>query len=334
MNSPAVVFEAVRQVAFREVPVPEPGPRDVVVRTRYSLISNGTESSFLRGERVAGDTPSKPGDRLPLPQVTGYQKVGVVESAPAGSGLKPGQWVFATMSRIDWPEQKMGGHVARAVTDLDQVIPLPDGLEPEEACGLVLMQVGYNCGARAPEAAGLAALVIGDGLVGHWSAQTLQHRGARVVMLGRHRDRYARLTLRPGDAIVDQRTETDWLGAVRAAAPKGIDIVVDTVGDNQAVLDLFQQYNRGAHWVSAGFHGPRGGVDIQVLRNRELSLHTPSGWTRPRLETTLKLLAAGHLGQKHLITHRLPASKAPEAFQMILDKQPGVLGIVLDWNNL
>ena len=39
---------------------------------------------------------------------------------------------------------------------------------------------GYNCGTRAPLAPGEAAVVIGDGLVGHWAAQTLAWCGAAV----------------------------------------------------------------------------------------------------------------------------------------------------------
>jgi threonine dehydrogenase-like Zn-dependent dehydrogenase len=80
MQAQAVVFPAPDTVEFRAVQVPDPGPGDVVVRVTHSWISNGTEGSFLRGERIAGDTPHRPGDPHPFPIVAGYQKIGVSAS--------------------------------------------------------------------------------------------------------------------------------------------------------------------------------------------------------------------------------------------------------------
>ena len=78
MNAEAVVFCAPNVVEFQQVTCPDPGPGDAVVRVIHSWISNGTEGSFLRGERIAGDTAYRPGDPLPFPMVAGYQKIGVV----------------------------------------------------------------------------------------------------------------------------------------------------------------------------------------------------------------------------------------------------------------
>ncbi|MBN1672983.1 MAG: zinc-binding dehydrogenase [Kiritimatiellae bacterium] len=332
MRAAAVVFEGPREVAFREVEVPEPGPSEVVVRTRYSLISNGTESSFLRGERVAGDTPARRGDKLPFPQVSGYQKVGVVEQAAENGGqLKPGQWVFVAASRISPPMAAHGGHVAVAVADVESVYPLPAGLDPIEASGLVLTQVGYNCGMRPAVEPGDGAVVIGDGLVGLWAAQTLQHRGARVALVGKHRYRYQRFKPRAGDAIIDASATPALRDALGAVFADGIFVFVDTVGNNEVVQQCFSLFRRNAHLVSAGFLGTKGAIDIQMLRNRETTLHTPSGWQPERMEATLAWLASGALQVSPLITHRMPAANAPDAFRMILEKKEAFLGVLLEW---
>ena len=67
MKAKAVVFPAANTVEVREVDCPEPGPRDVVVDVTHSWISNGTEGSYLRGERIAGDTAWRPARRAPSP---------------------------------------------------------------------------------------------------------------------------------------------------------------------------------------------------------------------------------------------------------------------------
>ena len=66
----AVVFTAPNTVEYRDgsshwVKCPDPGPGDVLVRITHSWISNGTEGSFLRGERIKGDTAYRPGDAWP-----------------------------------------------------------------------------------------------------------------------------------------------------------------------------------------------------------------------------------------------------------------------------
>ena len=76
MEAKAVVFEERNVVRYRTVECPDPGPDDAVVRVTHSWISNGTEGSFLRGERFAGDTALRPGHPDPFPIVAGYQKIG------------------------------------------------------------------------------------------------------------------------------------------------------------------------------------------------------------------------------------------------------------------
>ena len=331
MQARAVVARGPRQVVFQAVEVPEPAPEDVVVQVQHSWISNGTEGSFLRGERIGGDTPWREGDTLPFPLVPGYQKVGVVQWTGAEAGdLRVGDVVMAATSRVRGMARPSGGHVSPAVTPRSQVWKLPAGLPPEAASGMVLTQVGYNCGMRPAIGPGDAAVVIGDGLVGHWSAQTLVQRGARVLLLGRHDDRLERFTCRDLDLCVNT-SRADGVAAIAAWAPEGVQAVIDTVGSVASIESLYPLLRRNGHIVSAGFHGTQGLIDIQRLRDSELTLHAPAGWTRPRMDATLDWLAAGKLKTLPLISHRLPVERAADAFALILDRQPGVLGVVLQW---
>jgi 2-desacetyl-2-hydroxyethyl bacteriochlorophyllide A dehydrogenase len=300
----------------------------------HSWISNGTEGSFVRGERIAGDTPRGPEDPLPFPHVPGYQKVGVVEwVGDRVSDLRPGDVVFATVSRIEGVFYSHAGHVSPAVTHRSQVWKLPANVSPVAASGLVLTQVGYNAGMRPAIEPGDAAVVIGDGLVGHWTAQTLKHRGARVLLLGRHDDRLNRFAAGAGDRLVNttNTTREEALAAVQSWAPEGAQALCDTVGTIPLLTALLPTVRHQAHISSAGFYGPNGQIDIQKLRDRELTLHAPAGWTKERMDATLDLLASGILTTEHLITHRFPASRAGDAFDLILSRREPVLGVILDW---
>ena len=332
MQAHAVVATAPGQVAFQIVSVPDPGPEDVVIRVTYSWISNGTEGSFVRGERIAGDTPRASSDPLPFPHVPGYQKVGVVEwVGDAVPHLSIGEMVFATVSRVDGMFYRDGGHVSPAVTHYSQVWKLPGCLDPAAVSGLVLTQVGYNVGIRPQLTVGDAAIVLGDGLVGHWAAQTLQFRGARVLLAGKHDERLALFETRPGDRRVNVMRE-NLFNVAKEWATSQVQVLADTVGTISTVESLFPLMQHNSHLVSAGFYGPNGHIDIQTLRNHEMTLHSPAGWMKDRMDATLELLSQGILRTLPLITHRFPASQAADAFELILSRREPVLGVVLDWD--
>lgn len=334
MRTHAVVFTGPNRVSYQEIECPEPGPADVVVDLHHSWISNGTEGSFLRGERLSGDEAWRPGDPLPFPMVAGYQKVGRVRQVGAAvRDLAPGDWVFASMSKVcGMFDNRFAGHVSPSVCERGAVIKLPAGCDPLACSGLVLTQVGYNCGTRPAVAPGEIAVVIGDGLVGQWAAQTLVQRGARVVLVGRHEDRLARFR-RYGQTVAGGN---DFgFAAVQALVGGPVQVVVETVGQVAALHTYRPAMARGGQMVIAGFYRPSGEVNLQTslqaFRNHELSFHLVSGATAARLEATLQWIAAGKLNTLDLLTHRFPVARAAEAWALIESKREPVLGVVLDW---
>jgi 2-desacetyl-2-hydroxyethyl bacteriochlorophyllide A dehydrogenase len=331
LNAQAVVFTAPNTVEVQPVTCPDPGPEDVVVRVTHSWISNGTEGSFLRGERIAGDTAYRPGDPWPFPIVAGYQKIGVVEWVGGEvADITVGETVFAALGKVDGMFMPLGGQLSPSISPLSQLWKLPSGVEPLAFAGLVLTQVGYNCGSRPRIQIGEGAIVIGDGLVGHWAAQTLAWRGAQVVMVGRHDDRLAKFASGPLHHTVNAN-RVDWRQEVKRILPGGVQVAVDTVGSIGAIEQIAPQLVRNGHIVSAGFYGTADLVGLQSLRNGELSVDLVSGWTKERMDQTLMLIAAGHLQTLPLITHRFPVAQAAEAWDLIESKHEPVLGVILDW---
>ncbi|GGD93154.1 alcohol dehydrogenase catalytic domain-containing protein [Paenibacillus nasutitermitis] len=330
MKANAVVFTDVNKVAYLEVEAPDPGPDDVVVDVEHSWISIGTEQSFLRGERITGEQVTREGDILPFPQVAGYQKVGIVrEVGSRVTSVKPGDRVFASVSGVEGMAFSTGGHVNPAVTHVSQIWKLPDtpgGPEALAYAPLVLAQVGYNCGIRPGITPGDRAVVIGDGLVGQWAAQTLLSRGADVTVLGRNDGRLGLLPAAVGRVNLRKVSMEE---AVEGFSD--IQAVVDTVGAMSVFRAILPKMKVNSHLVSAGFLGNEGMVDIQELRPLEITLHSPSGWQPERMDATLAAIADGRIQTIPLITHTLPAHEAAKAWDMIQAKQEFFLGVVLDW---
>lgn len=331
MQAKAVVFTAPGVAEFRDVSCPKPGPSDIMVRVEESWISNGTEGSYFRGERSDGDTPFAEGDPLPFPVIAGYQKIGIVEAVgPGAPAFEIGEQVFATIGRVEGMHHSYGGQVSPSVTPGDNVWHLPAGVDPLDVCPLVLMQVGYNSGMRPAVEKGTPAVVIGDGMVGHWTAQTLAWRGADVMMVGRHDDRLAKLNIFPGGRTVNALKE-DWEEAARSAFGRDILIGVDTVGSIDVMNRLGSVLSRFGHIVSSGFYGPDDQLPLQPPRYGEHTIHLVSGWTRERMDATMDLVRQGGLKARHLQTHAFPVERAADAWDLIESKSEPVLGVVLDW---
>ena len=89
MEATAVVLEAPERLGLQRLALTEPTAADAIVAVRWSGVSTGTERLLWSGRM-----PSFPGMGYPL--VPGYESVGEVMEAAAGSGLKAGDRVRET----------------------------------------------------------------------------------------------------------------------------------------------------------------------------------------------------------------------------------------------
>jgi 3-hydroxyethyl bacteriochlorophyllide a dehydrogenase len=332
MKSTAVVFTAPKTVSVQTITCPDPGPEDIVVRITHSWISNGTEGSYLRGERSDGDTPYTPGDKTPFPVVAGYQKIGVVESAGKDvKGFSPGETVFATIGRVEGMHHWYAGQVSPSVCPRGEVWKLPPDTDPLAFAGMVLTQVGYNAGMRGRLGIGDLAIVFGDGMVGQWTAQTLAWRGAEVVLVGKHDYRLRLFATKPFRHTVNA-SQDDWKSYIRSTfGDRRFQVGVDTVGATEILDSVLPFMRRFGHLVSAGFYGRADRFALQPPRYGELTIDLVSGWTRDRMDETLRLIAGGFLQTIPLITHHYPVERAAEAWRLIESRTEPVLGVILDW---
>jgi threonine dehydrogenase-like Zn-dependent dehydrogenase len=164
MRARRLLFVAPRRVEISDVEVPAPGPGEVLVRTRWSGISTGTE---LLGYRGLLD-PDLPVDerigalggtfRYPFPY--GYSCVGEASDA----------LVFAFH-----PHQDL------FVVGADDVIPLPPDVDPRVATLFPYVETGLQLSLDAGPVARETVVVLGLGVVGTITSLLLQRAGATVL---------------------------------------------------------------------------------------------------------------------------------------------------------
>jgi len=328
-KAPAILFPEVNRAVLDEVPVPEPGERDVLVQIHYSSVSVGTERWCLTGRlQVPGEPP------LAFPHVPGYQAAGtVLEAGKAVTGLRPGYRVFSRNCRAPtgWTGSWWGGHVGLHVADEASVIRLPDEVGLPAGSGLLLAQVGYNGASKPPVSAGTAAAVIGDGLVGQYAAQVLRQRGARVLLSGLAPLRLRLAAQHSADEVFDA-SGGDFREFVRERFPQGVEVAVETASSQATVRQAIDLLAYGGHLVLNGFYPPsESHLNWHWLRTKELTVHFPNSRNRERLESTLRLIGEGAVRVQELVTHTVPLGEAPGLYEKLLGADADFLGLVIEW---
>ncbi|MEU6747098.1 NADP-dependent oxidoreductase [Spirillospora sp. NPDC046719] len=233
-----------------DVPVPEPGPGDVLIRVHAACLnppdwyarrgySNIPAELFPGGERP----------RIPFPWTPGSDASGVVAAVgPGVTGFAVGDAVFGL---IRFPSLDDGGRAYAEYTTAPaaHLARKPDGVDHVQAAavpmaGLTAYQYLFDH-VRLPE--GQTVLVNGAaGGVGHFAVQLAKTRGAHVIAVAssRHEDFLRGLG---ADEYVDY-TATAAEDAVR-----DVDLVIDTVGGPDAHRFLKTVKDGGT--ISPVFHG-------------------------------------------------------------------------------
>ncbi|HEX2031270.1 MAG TPA: zinc-binding alcohol dehydrogenase [Actinomycetota bacterium] len=327
MKARGVWFVAPFEVELRDVEVPEPSDGQVLVSTRYSGISGGTEMLAYRGQL----DPELPLDErlgglrgtFRYPFAYGYSVVGVVERSRGP--VPEGSLVFA-----------FHPHQDRLVVDAADVLAL-EGVDPRVATLYPIVETGLQVTLDAAPRLGDVVAVVGLGPVGTVAAALLSRAGARV--LGADRRAGARTAAAAlGVTAVDP---ADLGAEVRdRTSGRGCDVVVEASGDPAALgpaLDLLA--HEGTALVCSWYGTkavalPLGGAFHRrrlVIRSSQVSTipaALSARWdVRRRREEARRLL--GELPLRPLATHEFAFEEAPVAYAALDRGDDGLLHAAL-----
>lgn len=162
--------------------------------------------------------------KMEPPFIPGMEIAGVVRSAPADSGFKPGQRASATTM--------LGGFAERVAVPVANVVHSPDELDDGEAASLLVnyYTMYFALARRARMRPGETVLVLGSaGGVGTAAIQLAKAMNARVIALV-HREGATEFVSSLGADVV-LPLAGGWVQAVRDHTDGiGVDLVVDPVG--------------------------------------------------------------------------------------------------------
>ncbi len=252
LQGKAIVFEAKRKAVVRAVEFPPVTDDSIVVKTKYSGVSFGTDMSLYEGIALADSN-------LSYPLIPSYEEVGEViyvgGKAPwtnNGVPFRVGDRVMANEVR-SFPGicAAWGGSAAYAVKNpvtspypMDEVVAIPERVSYEEAVVAYLGAVSLKGIRMAKVNPGDTVLVVGMGCVGLSALQLAKIFGAgRVIAVDIHANRLAHAR-RYTDCLIDLSIEKDPAEAIRTLNGGNLaDLVIECSGDPAAV-DFLADYVR------------------------------------------------------------------------------------------
>ena len=196
------------KLALKEVPAPKVKAGNVLVRTRASLISAGTERMVVEFARksLAGKAKARPDlvrkvldkarrdgiaatwasvlSRLDEPLPLGYSATGVVEAV--GAGL---EGAFRVGQRVAVAGAGLANHAELNVIPRNLAVPVPDDVSDEEACFGTLGAIAMHAVRNLGPGLGDVVAVLGAGLLGQLAVRFMALSGSRVLALDYNPDR-------------------------------------------------------------------------------------------------------------------------------------------------
>ena len=331
---------APEKVSIADIPLPPLDRDHVLVRTRYSGLSAGTESLIFRGHFPAGaaqdSTIASLKGTFEYPFAYGYALVGdVIE---VGAGVDPalkGQSVFA-----------FHPHQDHAVVCVRDVIPIPAHIEARAALFLPNMESAINFVMDANPTIGERAMVFGLGVVGLLTTALLAECPLSMLIAA--------------DPIAGRRQRSIELGAGRAIDPAdgsefaalekhlferepgGLDLAIELSGNLEALDQAIQLtgfsgrvivgswYGRSTHALELGTHFHRRRIQLVSSQVSTLDPRLSGRWTKER-RIGLAWDAIARLEPQRLITHTVPFRDCQRAFELASRRQGDALQVILEY---
>ena len=338
MKRCALVFTGPRRVSVIDEELGPPPPGHLLVRTRASAISAGTELLAFRGELPA-DLPLD--DTLPAlgagaawayPFRFGYAAVG--EVVGVGDGAVEAEWLGRRIFGFQ-------PHASAFSLPTAQAWLVPDGIDTEKATLLANAETAVNLVLDAGPRVGERVVVFGQGVVGLLLTALLARFPLQaLVVVDRATARAARgRALGAGAAVssVDQaRAALDGLGDGAdltfelTGNPLALNAALAVTGrEGRVVIGSF--YGRKSSAVDLGGHFHRGRIAIISSQVSHIAPALTGRWDRERRRDVAWDVLA-RIDTETLVTDRFPIAQAAQAYALLDADPPRALQVLLTYD--
>lgn len=336
-----VKAKAEEGIWLEDIPMPEAGPNDVLVKVNKTAIC-GTDIHIYNWDDWAQKT-------IPVPMAVGHEFAGeIVEMGSEVRGLALGQRVSAEghvtcghcrncragkrhlcRNTLGVGVNRQGSFAEFVSVPAVNICPLPGGISDD--LGSILDPLG-NAAHTVLEfdLVGEDVLITGAGPIGIMAVAIARHVGARNIVITDVNDYRLGIAKQMGAtrAInVSRQSLKDVMGELNMA--EGFDVGLEMSGVPAAFQDMLKTINHGGKVALLGILPDDTGIDWTQVIFKGLEIHGIYG--RKMFETWYKMIALleGGLDISPILTHSFGVDDFQQGFDIMRSGQSGK--VILDW---
>lgn len=324
---------------YTDVPDPEPGPGEVLVRVRACAL-NHLDVWVRRGW---------PGLKLQMPHWCGADVAGEIAALGEGvTGWEVGRRVVvdpgistredeftrrgehsASPGYVILGEQIRGGQAEYVAVPAANLMSIPEGQDfPQAAAPLLASLTAWRMLIhRAKLRAGESVLIVGaGGGVNSMAIQIAKLAGATVYALTSTEEKMEKARVLGADVVLNYREDPQWSRTLyKMTDRRGVDVVVDNVG-RATLPQSMRAVARGGRIVIVGnTSGPQAEIDIRFIFGKQISIIGSTMGTHQDFRDVMGLVWAGKL--RPVVDRVMPLSEGKSAFEIL--EQGGQFGKIV-----
>ena len=297
----AAVLHGPGDLRVEDVPDPEPGAGEVLVRVEAATTCGTDVKMWRRGHPILSGYPARFGHETAGVRADTGERVLVGDSVACGE-CRACRSERPQICRA--PRWVLGGFAEALAAPVAALHPVPDGLEPAGAAMAEPLAAAVHAIARAPgRPLAPDAGVLGGGPMGQMLAALLVGEGRTVTLADRHAER---------------RAQAEAIGAMPAERLADHDVVFEAVGRPEAWREAVEATAPGGCVVFVG--GCAAGTDAMLptrpLHYDELDLRGAFHHSPQEVDRALGLLGDGTVDWRALAAGPIGLAELPAALAL------------------
>ena len=329
----ALRYYAPRKLQVDDLPKPIPNPDQALIKILYSGICGSDLHIYRQGMFMTY-----------APETLGHEFVGIVETAPLGSGYKKGDIVTANPAvycnkceacqRQDFihcenlcfiGEVCPGCHAEYMLISPNKLIKFADSVDIRQAAVVEPLAVAHHACKIISQYAKNDIAIFGCGPIGILIGYLLKnmYHIEQITMIDKNQYR-----LQQAAKLSFYQTAA----ALEEAETKEFSTIVDVTGSAAAFKTELQSLKSRGTLIIAALFEELPTADINILVNKELKIVGDNAYTHEEMQEAVKIIESNRYDFSWLISRFISCDEAPQAFEDLCGRTQD-LKIIIDFTD-
>ncbi len=328
------------KIIFREVPVPKPGPDQVLVKIKRIGIC-GSDIHVFHGTHPYTSYPVTQGHEVSgqivelgecVKDLSVGQKVTIEPQVFCGRCYPclHGKYNLCQNLKV-MGFQTTGTASEYFAVDSSKITPIPEEMTYSEGAMLEPLAVTVHAAKRFPDLKGAKAVVLGCGPIGILLVQSLKALGAAEVLATDISDSRLELAKSLGADYAVNTMKNDYREALLNAFGEDLaDVAFECAGSDITMDQAIKNGRKGSTIILVAVFGKRASVDLAKLNDSELDLNTSMMYRHEDYVDAIRFVREGRIQLKPLQTAHFALQDYLKAYEYIDNNRESTMKVLID----